>query len=277
MASFIIPFTSIFWRKKPAKFDNKERVTSGVCSTVYPSSLWILTLTCKTEHSAAIDRLNNSFSRSTFQCTSSDMDWRVTASWQKKGYCSKLQPESPPLVSFWTWRPLAQPVCPQAAVKTEESWGAVQDEYARTIFSWGRTKRPSTGWAPAQHDTAGFCVSGFQSHWKSRQSTPEFLLVAVTKANSGLKWSDEKISERGNVLVCVFTRGLAQRFPGQDPEIWQMCKIMRNHYNLGCWETINRLNLFSNVISPNLTGPVMHAACCYTYSWLLSCDRLSAA
>lgn len=41
---------------------------------------------------------------------------------------------------------------------------------------------------------------------------------------------------------------------------------MRNNYNLGCWETINRLNSFSNVISPNLTGLVMHSACCYTYS-----------
>lgn len=191
------------------------------------------------------------------------MDWSVTAPWQKEG--SKLQPESTP------GEPLNMEASCTAYVPRQLSkWkrarpGAEQDEYARTILSWG-TKRPSTAWASAQHDTAGICVSGFQSHWKSRQSAPELLLVPVTKANPGLEQSDEKISEKGNVLVPVFTCDLAQRFPGQDPKIWQMCKTMRNNYNLGCWETINRLNLFSNVISPNLTGLVMHSACCYTYS-----------
>lgn len=195
-----------------------------------------------------------------------------------KGCCSKLQPEHPPR---WVFEHggLLHSVCPQAVVKMEESPGAVQDEYARTSLSWGKNKETTSlmVWAPAQRDTAGICVSGFQSHWKSRQSTPEFLLVPATKANPELKWSDEKISERGNVFVSVFIHGLAQRFPGQDPKIWQTCKIMKNNYNLGCWETLNRLNLFSNVTSPNLTGPVTHPACCYTYSRLPSCDRLLAA
>lgn len=244
---------------------------------MYPSSLWILTLTCKTEHSAAI-KTSLTIPFPDLPSNAPHQTWTGVLQLhdRRKATAANYSQRVHPWLVF-EHGGLLHSVCPQAVVKTEESWGAVQDEYARAILSWGRTKRPSTGWAPAQHDTAGICVSGFQSHWKSRQSTPEFLLVPVTKANSGLKWSDEKISERGNVLVCVFTRGLAQRFPGQDPEIWQLCKIMRNHYNLGCWETINRLNLFSNVISPNLTGRVMHAACCYTYSWLPSCDRLSAA
>lgn len=159
----------------------------------------------------------------------------------------------------------------------EQSSGDVQDEYARTILSWGRNKETINCMSPSSAWHCRDCVSGFQSHWKSQQNIPEFLLVPVTKANPELKCSDEKIWERGNVLVCVFICGLAQRFPGQDPKIGQTCKIMRNNYNLGCWETINRLNLFSNVISPNLTGLVMHWVCCYTYPQLLSCDRLLAA
>lgn len=139
------------------------------------------------------------------------------------------------------------------------------------------TKRPWIAWAPAQHDTAEICVSGFQSHWKSWQSSPEFLMVPVTKANPGLKWWDEIISEKGNGLVRLFICGLPQRLPGQDPKIWQTIKIIMNNYNLGCWDTVNRLNLLSNVISPNRTGLVTRAPRSYTSLWLLSCDRLSAA
>lgn len=98
---------------------------------------------------------------------------------------------------------LLHSLCPQAVVKMEESRGAEQDEYARTILSWG-IKRPSTAWASAQHDTAGICVSGFQSHWKSRQSAPELLLVPVTKANPGLKRSHEKNLREGKcACLCV--------------------------------------------------------------------------
>lgn len=146
----------------------------------------------------------------------------------------------------------------------------------RTTRIWARNKETIDCWAPAQHDTAGICVSGFQRHWKSWQSSPEFLLVPVTKANPGLKWSDEIISERGNGFVHLFIRGLAQRLPGQHPKIWQMLKIMRNNYNLECWETINRLNLPNNVSSPNGTGPVTRGGSS-TASWLLLCDRLLAA
>lgn len=134
------------------------------------------------------------------------------------------------------------------------------------------TKRPSIAWAPAQHDAAGIFVSGFQSHWKSWQSSPEFLLVPVTKANPGLKRSNAIISERGNGLVRLFICGLAQRLSGQDPKIWQMCRIMRSDYNLGCWETMNRLNLLSSVISPSRTGPVTRARCSSAASRPLSCD-----
>ena len=177
----------------------------------------------------------------------------------------QTQPESPPQVSFWTWRPLTLRMSPGSCQNGREP-GCRQGESARSVLSWGRNKETVDCLSPR---SAGHCRDSCLWILEPLEKPAEHSRVPAGINNKSksmaqmIKW---KNSQQEEACLSVFIRGLAQRFPGQDPKIWQMCKIMRNNYNLGCWETINRLNLFSSAISHNLTSPVMHSACCYTYS-----------
>lgn len=126
----------------------------------------------------------------------------------------------------------------------------------RTSWSWARNKETMDCMSPS---SAWYCRDLCLWISEALEKLAELSRVPAGTSNKSksrakaIRWKKSQREE----MVCpsVYT-WLAQRLPGQHPKIWQMLKIMRNNYNLGCWETINRLNLLSNVISPNRTGPV---------------------
>lgn len=204
MASFIIPFTSIFWRKKQSKLGKKGLYLGSVVLCIFvnpPTYMQDRAFSChkNTHWKIPSPDLHSNAPPQTWTGVLKLHDRRKATA---AHYSQRVHPR-------WVFEHggLLHSACPQAVVKMEERAGAKQDEYARTSLSWGRNKETISlmVWASAQRDTAGICVSGFQSSWKSRQSAPEFLLVPVTTANPELKWSDEKNTrERKCAGLCVY-------------------------------------------------------------------------